>query len=121
MANSRPKLEIPLEEVPFAKRWHRPMKKPCGSWRVAGLAGALGVCSGTLNAAEQGAPQPAPVRCEIAVVSPVSGFAECVKPRGAPVEQPPTRPALTPEQCRKHGDLEVGECADAAPPQTPGG
>ncbi|MFI4868406.1 MAG: hypothetical protein ACHQDD_03515 [Steroidobacterales bacterium] len=30
--------------------------------------------------------------CQEAVVSPVSGYAECVKPRGAPVAPPPKRP-----------------------------
>ncbi|MGH8230492.1 MAG: hypothetical protein ACRESY_01580 [Steroidobacteraceae bacterium] len=35
---------------------------------------------------------PARAVCEEAVVSPVSGFAECVKPRGAPVAPAPKRP-----------------------------
>ncbi|HEY3730018.1 MAG TPA: hypothetical protein VGL28_02025 [Steroidobacteraceae bacterium] len=35
---------------------------------------------------------PAHAVCEQAVVSPVSGFAECVKPRGAPVAPAPKRP-----------------------------
>jgi hypothetical protein len=30
--------------------------------------------------------------CEEAVVSPVTGYAECVRPRGAPVDPPPPRP-----------------------------
>jgi hypothetical protein len=33
--------------------------------------------------------------CKTAVVNPVSGFAECVDPRGAPVEAPPPRQQLT--------------------------
>jgi hypothetical protein len=37
-------------------------------------------------------PPPASVQCKQAVVSPVSGFAECVDPRGAPVAPPPKRP-----------------------------
>jgi hypothetical protein len=42
--------------------------------------------------AETAAPPPASVQCKEAVVSPVSGFAECVDPRGAPVAPPPKRP-----------------------------
>jgi len=38
------------------------------------------------------APPPATAQCKEAVVSPVSGFAECVDPRGAPVAPPPKRP-----------------------------
>jgi hypothetical protein len=38
------------------------------------------------------APPPATALCKEAVVSPVSGFAECVDPRGAPVAPPPKRP-----------------------------
>jgi hypothetical protein len=37
-------------------------------------------------------PLPATTQCKEAVVSPVSGFAECVDPRGAPVAPPPKRP-----------------------------
>jgi len=37
-------------------------------------------------------PSPASAQCKQAVVSPVSGFAECVDPRGAPVAPPPRRP-----------------------------
>ena len=38
------------------------------------------------------APPPATALCKEAVVNPVSGFAECVDPRGAPVAPPPKRP-----------------------------
>jgi hypothetical protein len=41
-------------------------------------------------------PQPATAQCKEAVVSPVSGFAECVDPRGAPVAPPPKRPDAPP-------------------------
>jgi len=38
---------------------------------------------------------PAPaVLCEEAIVNPISGYAECVRPQGAPVAPPPPRPAL---------------------------
>jgi hypothetical protein len=32
--------------------------------------------------------------CKEAIVNPVSGYAECVSPRGAPVDPPPPRPAV---------------------------
>ena len=38
------------------------------------------------------APHPAP--CKEAIVNPVSGHAECVRPLGAPVDPPPPRPAV---------------------------
>jgi hypothetical protein len=55
-------------------------------------------------------------RCEIAVVNPVSNFAECVKPRGAPVDPPPRRSAPTQEECRRHPDLDVEACRQYAGP-----
>lgn len=39
----------------------------------------------------------APPKCEEALVSPVSGYAVCVKPPGAPVDPPPPRPQPPPE------------------------
>lgn len=74
-----------------------------------------------LPAAEPGSPVAAPPRCEVAVVSPVSGFAECVKPRGAPVDQPPARPPPSPEQCARHADLDLPECREQATPKEPPG
>jgi hypothetical protein len=35
-----------------------------------------------------------PAVCKEAIVNPVSGYAECVQPRGAPVDPPPPRPAV---------------------------
>jgi hypothetical protein len=35
---------------------------------------------------------PAPAKCKEAVVNPVSGYASCVDPLGAPVDPPPKRP-----------------------------
>lgn len=52
------------------------------------LAGALRAADGTPLPKQ---PQP-PATCKEAVVSPVSGHAECVNPRGAPVDPPPQRP-----------------------------
>lgn len=54
-------------------------------------------------------PQPG-ARCEVAVVSSVSGYAECVKPRGAALEPPPPRPAPTPDECARHAELDVEAC-----------
>ncbi len=61
---------------------------------------------------------PGSKKCEVAVVNPVSGYAECVKPRGAPVDQPPPRPAPTPDECLKHPDLDLEACKQKQPPQT---
>lgn len=54
-----------------------------------------------------------PPRCEVAVVNPVTNFAECVKPRGVPVPPPPPRPPPSAADCEKHADLAVPECAGA--------
>ncbi len=60
------------------------------------LAVALGVTLGlpaaalSAEQATQSAEQPAtPAKCLEAVVNPVTGFAFCVNPRGAPVAPPP--------------------------------
>jgi len=47
---------------------------------------------GTPLPASTTAPTTSTATCQEAVVSPVSGFAECVNPRGAPVAPPPKRP-----------------------------
>jgi hypothetical protein len=60
-------------------------------------------------------------RCEIAVVSPVTGFAECVKPRGAAVDPPPPRPPPTAEQCAQHADLDLNECESVSAGKPPEG
>jgi hypothetical protein len=80
-----------------------------------GLLGAVGAFAGGQSAAQQ--PPPAEKKCEVAVVNPVTGYAECVKPRGAPVDQPPPRPAPSPEECLKHPDLDVEACRQQAPPR----
>ena len=79
-------------------------------------------CRGGLAAAGDDPSQggsPAP-HCEIALVSPVSGHAECVKPPGAPVDPPPERPPLTPQECREHRELELEECRQIEADETPG-
>jgi hypothetical protein len=82
------------------------------------LAVLLGIAAAAASAAEMSAPQPAP-RCEVAVVNPVSGYAECVKPRGVPVDAPPKRSAPTPEECQKHQDLDAEACRASAAPENP--
>jgi hypothetical protein len=47
---------------------------------------------------------PAAAKCQQALVNPVSGFAECVKPRGAPVAPPPKRPDAVPDAGRTEAD-----------------
>jgi hypothetical protein len=71
-------------------------------------------------AASAGEPDAAPgTHCEVAVVNPVSNYAECVKPRGAHVDPPPKRAAPTEEECRRHPELDVKECRQyAGPPAT---
>ena len=74
-----------------------------------------------LPGARAAVPEPtsAPVRpvprCEVAVVNPVSGHAECVQPRGASVEEPPPRPNPTPEECARQPDLDVPACRGKQP------
>jgi hypothetical protein len=41
---------------------------------------------------------------------PVSGNAECVRPRGAPVDPPPPRSRPTKAACRQHRALGLKEC-----------
>lgn len=55
---------------------------------------------------------PSPPRCEIAVVNPVTNYAECVKPRGVPVPPPPPHPPPSAADCAQHPDLAVPECQD---------
>jgi Protein of unknown function (DUF2380) len=53
--------------------------------------------SGGAALAREAAAAPAPtpaVPCKEAVVNPVSGHAECVRPPGAPVDPPPPRPSV---------------------------
>jgi hypothetical protein len=65
------------------------------------VSAALGVLSLAAAAAEapssnSAKPPPATAQCKEAAVSPVSGFAECVNPRGAPVAPAPKRPDAAP-------------------------
>jgi len=71
----------------------------------------------TVQAAEEAAPKAedpassasdqtaeAPAKCLQAVVNPVTGFAICVNPKGAPVEPPPTEAYQRPCKPRAHDD-----------------
>jgi len=58
---------------------------------------------------------PGVAKCEVAVVNPVSGYAECVKPRGVPVQRP-ARPPPTRDECLKHQDLDLESCRPTQPP-----
>lgn len=79
--------------------------------RLFSVVGTSGLLWG-LACADEPATKPPPgnVHCEVAVVNPVSGFAECVKPRGAPVNPPPPRPAPTQADCARHADLNLADC-----------
>jgi hypothetical protein len=86
------------------------------------LACALALC-GPLDAALTSGDQPpaqpprsADSKCEVAVVNPVTGYAECVKPRGVPVDQPPARPAPSRQECLEHRDLDIEACRQYATP-----
>jgi hypothetical protein len=72
----------------------------------------------TTRADEPKAPPPKAARCEEAVVNPVSGYAECVKPPGAPVDPPPPRPLPSAEVCARHPELGADACEPAKPPAT---
>jgi hypothetical protein len=58
----------------------------------------------TTPAANDVTQPPAAAKCQEALVNPVSGFAECVKPRGAPVAPPPKRPDAAPDAARTEAD-----------------
>jgi hypothetical protein len=83
------------------------------AWLLTAALGAQSLVAASISASDEPASQTdSPVaRCEIAVVNPVSGYAECVKPRGVPVDPPPARPTPTPEECRRHADLHLATCS----------
>jgi hypothetical protein len=93
-----------------SRKWPR-VKGLC---RAAALAGLL-LAAGLAAAADPADRTPGP-RCEIAVVNPVSNYAECVKPRGAHVDPPPKRAIPTEEECHRHPDLDVEQCRQSARP-----
>ncbi len=63
----------------------------CWSLMGASISGPWGAA---LSKEPPGVTPPAPaVLCEMALVNPISGYAECVRPPGAAVAPPPPRPA----------------------------
>ena len=73
-------------------------------WSLA--AAATDAPGPTTPAANSGTQPPAAAKCREAIVNPVSGFAECVKPRGAPVAPPPKRPDAVPDAGRAEANQE---------------
>jgi hypothetical protein len=67
---------------------------------VWSLAAAAADAPGPNAPAGNSGTQPPAAKCREAIVNPVSGFAECVKPRGAPVAPPPKRPDAVPDAGR---------------------
>jgi hypothetical protein len=59
------------------------------------LLGAISGYAGAARSSETSeVKSPASAVCEEAIVNPISGYAECVRPRGAPVDPPPPRPPV---------------------------
>jgi hypothetical protein len=89
-------------------------KAPLNLWPVAWLLAMMGAWSlaavaadapsADSPAANAAARAPATAKCQEAIVNPVSGYAECVKPRGAPVAPPPKRPDAVPDAGRTEAD-----------------
>jgi hypothetical protein len=87
--------------------------KPAAVARILLATLAVNGASATALAQAAQAPSPVQAHCEVAVVNPVSGYAECVKPPGAPVDPPPPRPPPSPEVCARHPELGAAACQDA--------
>jgi hypothetical protein len=86
-------------------------------WLDLWLRATLGVLSLAAAAADAptahtGAQSSATAKCQEALVNPVSGFAECIKPRGAPVAPPPTRPDAVQSASRVDADKVRSSRAD---------
>ena len=54
----------------------------------------LGVMACAGAAWAEGAEPPAPAKCQVAEVNPVTGSVMCIKPLGAPVDPPPTEASV---------------------------
>ncbi len=94
-----------------------------GAMRVAMVALLFGISlsPGMIRAAGSSAAQEpgSASHCEVAMVNPVTGNAECVKPPGAKVDPPPPWPAPSDELCERHADLNIPQCQQAKPPADP--
>jgi hypothetical protein len=73
----------------------RMLFRAMGLW-IWGLGTAMSVYSaaGLCDEIPEVKPSVPAVLCEEAIVNPVSGHAECVRPQGAPVDPPPPRPQV---------------------------
>jgi hypothetical protein len=79
------------------------------NWKLIliGLAGSVCLPMATHaadNATETPSEQTAPPKCLEAAVNPVTGYAICINPRGAPVEPPPAEALNKPCKPRSHDD-----------------
>jgi Protein of unknown function (DUF2380) len=63
----------------------------CWTLACATLFGHAGMASSDIPEADHATPS---ALCKEAIVNPVSGYAECVRPPGAPVDPPPPRPPV---------------------------
>ena len=62
-------------------------------WMLAACTLSMSIASAFPGTAPE-TQSPPPALCKEAIVNPVSGHAECVRPLGAPVAAPPTRPSV---------------------------
>jgi hypothetical protein len=83
---------------------------------LAGISGSILIGAMSAGCAESRprTQPPTPGICEEAVVSPVTGYAECVRPRGAPVDPPPPRPDRSCSEIA-NGDTEQARYCAANP------
>jgi hypothetical protein len=78
---------------------------------LAGIGGSLLIGESAGCVMSRAAVQPpTPSNCEAAVVSPVTGYAECVHPRGASVDPPPPRPDEPCSEIAKRDTEEARYC-----------
>lgn len=85
------------------------------SWAwLTGIAGSIligAITTASCAAARPRTQPPTAGICEEAVVSPVSGYAQCVRPRGAPVAAPPPRPVRSCSEIANGDTEEARYCA----------
>ena len=98
-------------------RWMSSAPRLAATLSVALLLGPLHGCTATAPRTGENAKEPAStvVKCKTAIVSPVSGNAECIDPPGAAVEPPPPRPLPDKDACERHKDLHMDGCPATTP------
>jgi hypothetical protein len=74
------------------------------------MIGAIGGGNGAAHASDGDERASPTLQCKVAIVNPVSGYAECVEPRGAYVDPPPPRPPPANETCLRHEELGIKAC-----------